>query len=82
MAPPRKSFEVNIPVPPPINNKPENEEDEFITPKEEQSTNPPQPKSTPPPAPSRNIGKNPPKRGGFGQKTIRDLNTSFSTKHT
>ncbi|WZY76569.1 hypothetical protein YC2023_022953 [Brassica napus] len=51
MAPPRKSFKVNIPAPAPINNKPEKEEDGFTTPKEVQSRNPPQPKT--PQAPSK-----------------------------
>ncbi|KAG2281460.1 hypothetical protein Bca52824_052680 [Brassica carinata] len=73
-----KSLKVNIPVPAPINNKPEKEEDGFTTPKGLQSRNPPQPKT--PPAPSK--GKPPlPERGGIRQKTIQDLNTSFSKTH-
>ncbi|CAN6844411.1 unnamed protein product, partial [Brassica oleracea] len=68
MTPPKKSLKVNIPVPAPINNKPEKEEDGFTTPKGVQSRNPPQPKT--PPAPSK--GKPPlPERGGIRQKTIQ-----------
>ncbi|KAG2313039.1 hypothetical protein Bca4012_027622 [Brassica carinata] len=78
MAPPKKSLEVKIPVPPPINNKPEKEEDGFTTPEGVESRNPP---PTTPPAPSRG-GKPPlPERGGIQQKTIRDLNASFSKTH-
>ncbi|CAN6877283.1 unnamed protein product, partial [Brassica oleracea] len=64
MAPPRKSLEVNIPVPPPINNKPKKEEDGFTTPKGVQSKNPQQT----PAAPPRGGKPRLPERGGIRQK--------------